>query len=100
MPNFDRHHDEISAQQRVDEDPVVQGSFGHLVQCGAPTLALAVAALLDRCGISADALDLLNAWKTVDPRTCPRGFNSPTPKRRPRVDLRLVPPAPEPEHDS
>jgi hypothetical protein len=91
MANFIRCR-EISSQQRLDDDVALQAAFVHLVKCGPATVGLAVAAMLDACNAPPDALDLLKAWKTVAPSTCPWEFNSPAPKRRPPVHLHLVPP--------
>ena len=98
MRGFHRDPQESSSQNRLDEDRELQRIFEHLWHCGPATTGFAIAAMLDRVGVSSTALDLLADWKTIDPATCAWGFSAlPPPKRNRRNrHLRLVPPL-EPE---
>lgn len=81
---FDLHP--LSNQERLDDDKALQAAFLHLHRCGPATTGLAIAVLLDRFGVPTEALDVLLAWRTIDPNECHWSFD-PHLSRWPAADV-------------
>jgi hypothetical protein len=53
--------------QRLQCDPALQRAIAHLCNCGPRAVGEFIAELLDAQGVPPSALDLLLAWRRLDP---------------------------------